>query len=255
MCPESTQPLLVRRCGDAGPPVLLLHGGPGAAGYLAPAARELADSFRVIEPMQRGSGAQPLTVARHVSDLDDCIRAECGPCRPAIVGHSWGAMLALAYAAEHPDHVGCLALVGCGTLTQCIRELAGEYLDPDEHLRAVGRLVQRIDSYDPTPAIDETLTCDARAHEETWQDMLRLQTESVYPAAFKQINVPVIMLHGADDPHPGRLICASLKSHLPQLEYVELQQCGHYPWLERAAHMHFFRRLRAWLIQHAPRTS
>ena len=32
---------------------MLLHGGPGVAGYLEPLARELADSFRVLEPFQR----------------------------------------------------------------------------------------------------------------------------------------------------------------------------------------------------------
>ncbi len=55
-----------------------------------------------------------------------------------------------------------------------------------------------------------------------WQiDMLRLQEEGIYPAAFSGVRSPVLMLHGAADPHPGRMICASLREYIPQLEYFE----------------------------------
>ena len=57
--------LKIRRYGDAGSTVIVLHGGPGAAGSAEPLAQGLADGFRVIEPWQRGSGGrEPLTVAR-----------------------------------------------------------------------------------------------------------------------------------------------------------------------------------------------
>jgi hypothetical protein len=36
--------------------------------------------------------------------------------------------------------------------------------------------------------------------------MIRLQDHGVYPAAFSAIRSPVLMLHGAVDPHPGRMI-------------------------------------------------
>ena len=77
--------------------------------------------------------------------------------------------------------------------------------------------------------------------------MLRLQMQGVYPAAFGEIDLPVVMLHGAADPHPGKLIYESLKPHLPQLEYVEFADCGHYPWLERVAKEEFTAVLREWL--------
>jgi pimeloyl-ACP methyl ester carboxylesterase len=80
--------------------------------------------------------------------------------------------------------------------------------------------------------------------------MLRLQTEGIYPAAFAAIKVPVLLVHGTFDPHPGRLIMESLQPYLPQLEYCELQHCGHYPWLERAAADAFFSLVREWLGGH-----
>ncbi len=107
--------LQVRSYGTSGSLVIVLHGGPGDAGYMAPVARGLADSFRVLEPFQRGSGTEPLSVALHVTDLHHLIESRCANDRPALVGHSWGAMLALAYAAQHPSFAGPLVLIGCAT--------------------------------------------------------------------------------------------------------------------------------------------
>jgi pimeloyl-ACP methyl ester carboxylesterase len=242
---------------------------------MAPVARELARIFRVIEPLQRGSGHEPLTVARHVADLDKLIEKSCGDQRPALVGHSWGAMLALAYAAANPGRAAALVLIGCGTLDSAARdrlrairhERMGEDVrrrverldekisDPDERLRVMGRLIQRVDSYELFPGTDETVRYDARALKETWDDMLKLQETGVFPAAFAEIRAPVIMLHGAADPHPGQMIRSSLQPHLPQLEYREWEHCGHYPWLEKAAQTEFYRALLEWLSRNTTRAT
>jgi pimeloyl-ACP methyl ester carboxylesterase len=262
-------PLETRRYGTSGPRVVVLHGGPGAPGSAAPLARGLAGAFRVLEPLQRGSGGPPLTVARHVADLHQLVQATGG--RPPLVGHSWGAMLALAYASAHPAEAGPLVLVGCGTfdpaararlravvderldddLKQRLACLRQEIADPDERLRVEGNLLLPIYSYEPMAAEPIAEACDARAHHETWHDMLRLQEEGVYPAAFAAIETPVLMLHGAADPHPGEMIRASLEPFLPQLEYHEWVPCGHYPWLERAVRDDFFALLGDWLQRQA----
>ena len=249
---------------------MVLHGGPGAPGYMAAVARGLADSFRVLEPFQRGSGAAPLRVADHVEDLRELVEARCGGVRPALVGSSWGAMLALAFAAAHPGRTGPLALIGCGAfdpaaharlhasveerlgagLRRRLAHLPEEFPDPDQRLRAESDLILPLYSCDLITTDLELEACDARAHEETWADMVRLQEQGVYPAAFSAIHGPVLMLHGAVDPHPGRLILASLQRHIPQIEYHEWDQCGHYPWLERTVRAEFFSLLRGWLSSH-----
>jgi len=264
-------PLEIRRYGDSGSTVILLHGGPAAPGSMAGLGRELGDEFRVLEPFQRGAGDEPLTVARHVADLQGIVEAECAPDRPALIGSSWGAMLALAHAAQHPGQVSSLVLVGCGTfdpearkrfqdvfrersdpaLKQRIARLAEEIEDRSERLMTMGELIQPLYNFDPKDPDLEVAHCDGRAHHETWSDMLRLQREGVYPAAFAAIEEPVLMLHGSFDPHPGAMIRDSLKPFIPQLEYHEFAECGHYPWVERAARDEFLARLRTWLRSRA----
>lgn len=266
----------VRTYGTSGPLVIVLHGGPAAAGSAAPMARGLAESFRVLEPWQRGSGplgsgGEPLTVARHVADLHELIESCSNHARPGLVGWSWGAMLALAYAAAHPDSVGALVLVGCGTfdlkararmkaildermtddMRRRLERIEQDVADPDERLKAKYDIIGSLHDCDPLPPEEdpeaEAVPFDMRAHGETWNDMVRLQAEAVYPVAFAAIKAPVLMLHGDCDPHPGDMIRASLVPYLPHLEYRELARCGHSPWRERAARDEFFAVLRAWL--------
>lgn len=264
----SDTPITTRIYGQGDKHVVVLHGGPGAGGYMAPVAKRLADRFHVLEPLQRGSSDVPLTVATHIVDLDEVISHCCPGARPAIIGHSWGAMLALAYAAAHPETAGPLVLIGCGTFDAASRaelnatigrrmtddvklamsRLEIEISDPAERLSAIGMLIQPIYSYHLSAHIEaSSAECDGRAHEETWQDMLRLQENGVYPNAFSSISSPAIMFHGAYDPHPGRMIYDCLKRHMPQLEYTEWQACGHEPWREEEVHEHFYQTLLRWL--------
>lgn len=259
--------LIVREYGIGTEPVIALHGGPAAAGDVAPLARELGKQWHVLEPFQRGSGGCPLSVATHVQDLHDLIEERCSGGRPVLVGHSWGAMLALAYAAQHPTVSAGLILIGCGTFSVAARKAFEARLEArltprdraymadlkrteasaDRRLAAEGRLMMRVYGHDVEEVVEEIAAVDAAAHEQTWADMVRLQRDGTYPAAFAAISVPVLMLHGEQDPHPGRLISQDLRAYIPHLEYQELPRCGHSPWLERQAKRAFFDTLTAWL--------
>jgi len=255
----------VRRYGATGPVVALLHGGPGVPGHMAAIARELAPKYRVIEPLQRVRGAKPLTVATHIRDLHDVLTFFAQ--EPVhLVGSSWGAMLALAYAAEHQKQVRSVVAIGCGTfdvrardlykhrlnarldatLKVRIERLDHEGLDDDEVLHRKAELLLPAYSHDLITTELEHTAVDARGNKETWSDMLQLQARSVYPQSFARIKAPVLMLHGALDPHPGPEICASLAPYIRHLEYQDWPDCGHYPWLERSTRDMFYERLTSW---------
>jgi pimeloyl-ACP methyl ester carboxylesterase len=259
--------LVVREYGGGAEVIITLHGGPAAAGDVGPLARELGKRWRVFEPHQRGSGATSLSVATHVQDLHDLIEERTRGSHPILVGHSWGAMLALAYAARHPARAAGLVLIGCGTFSLIARQEFERRLDakltprdradierleryePDENrqLAMVGHVMTRVYGYDVEEIAMDVDVLDAQAHEQTWADMVKLQRDGVYPAAFAAIDVPVLMLHGDVDPHPGSLIAEDLRKYIPHLEYLELAKCGHSPWLERQAKRRFFSSLEAWM--------
>jgi proline iminopeptidase len=110
--------LFTRETGSAGgPPVVVLHGGPGAHhDYLLPQYDRLADRRVLFYYDQRGGGQSPVprdTPAGwrdHVADLDG-IREVLELERLTLCGYSWGGLLAILYLLEHPDRVDRLALV------------------------------------------------------------------------------------------------------------------------------------------------
>jgi pimeloyl-ACP methyl ester carboxylesterase len=261
----------IRKYGNSVRTVVALHGGPAASGDAAPIAQGLSDLFTAIEPWQRGSGGETLTVARHVEDLHCLIMELDSASPPALVGHSWGAMLALCYAAAHPNKAGPIVLVGCGTFDRASRarmkEILRERTDlqlqerlvevsastsdaADLHMKRL-RLTRDLSVYErlePWPEKEEYEPLDVRAHKETWDDMMRLQSDETYPNAFTRITSDVLMLHGNYDPHPGLMIYDSLRPFIRKLEYRELDRCGHSPWLERFARTEFFSTLKTWLL-------
>jgi len=200
--------------------------------------------------------------------------------KPALIGASWGAMLALAYAAAHPTSTGPIVLIGCGTFTlesraefkrilaerlnsptqlndthaptlqSRIDALAQSHPDPDARLAAKAQIISLAYQGSPTDPDTDTLHVDAAGNRETWDDMLRLQANGTYPAAFAQITSPVLMLHGGHDPHPGAMIRDSLLPYLPRLEYHEIHNCGHDPWREPLHRAEFYSILDAWLARH-----
>lgn len=102
-----------------GEPFVVLHGGPGMYhDELYPFFQEFARNHRVIFYDQRGNGRSRLetidtstfSVELLVADLEG-LRQAFGIEQLNLIGHSWGGLLAMYYAVEHPEHVKRLILV------------------------------------------------------------------------------------------------------------------------------------------------
>src|SRR5947209_11791306 len=88
--------------------VVVIHGGPGAVGSVAPIARKLGQTRGVLEPPQ----AAP-TLDGQIEELRLVVEQNATP--PVIfIGHSWGAWLSALVTAAYPDLVRKLILVGSG---------------------------------------------------------------------------------------------------------------------------------------------
>ena len=94
------------------PPVVFLHGGPGQGSqtFSRFAGPALERTNRMVYLDQRGSGRsekhwrKEYTLSLMVDDLEQ-LRRKWSADRTAIVGHSFGTVLGLEYAATYPQHV------------------------------------------------------------------------------------------------------------------------------------------------------
>lgn len=109
--------LYIEQSGDPeGLPVLFLHGGPGSGCNADQRGLFDRSLFRAVLFDQRGAGRSTPkrelagnTTEHLIADIER-IREDLGIARWMVVGGSWGATLALAYAQAHPGRVTGLVM-------------------------------------------------------------------------------------------------------------------------------------------------
>lgn len=238
----------------SGPPVVLVHGGPGLWDMFGSLAPALADRWTVHRWDQRGCGRSepggPYTLAVALADLDAVVDAAGG--RAALLGHSWGAQLALRYALDHPGKVTRLVyLSGTGTSTGSWRPAFRAAF-----VRRLGRDAARLvelEATDPRAAAVLRWTADfhdrdraeelAGAMADPWfgvnsasnrglmEDTRAHWDEAEVLAGCRALAVPTLILEGAEDVRP-RWAVDDLAAALPDVTRVTLPDVGHNPWLE-----------------------
>ena len=256
--------LFVRRIGT-GPPVVVLHGGPGAHhDYLLPGFDALAGGRELIYYDQRGGGRSPVERSvpvgwtEHVADLD-ALREEWGLDRLTIAGYSWGGLLALLYALDHPTRAGRLALISPApawraaregfearfgqrnldpAFQEARRELRESGLrdrDPGAYQRRLFELSVAPYFHDPERARDLTpFRVTGRTQQEVWASLGDFDLRERLPTLR---GIPSLVLHGADDAIP--IEAARTTAHLIGAKFHPVPCCGHVPYVE--AHEEFVR--------------
>ena len=247
-----------------GPPVVLCHGGPGLYDYLEPIAAMIDDLATVHRYDQRGCGRSqdslPYDIATFVADLD-ALRPHWGYESWTVIGHSWGASLALMYAIRHPERACRLVYMsGTGidpawhdeyrrnreaTLSRIDRERLRRLNERRETASATelarinderSALLARTEYYDaaqisemprydrfPTNfALNAALGAEENRLEETGE--LRAQVAA--------IEAPTLVLDGEADPRP-RWARAQIAGLLPNSHHVTIARAGHEPWIEQ----------------------
>jgi proline iminopeptidase len=255
----------------AGRPIVVLHGGPSLDHYyLLPEMDRLAASFRLVYYDQRGRGrsaegveADDVTIASEVADLD-AVRRHFGYDSVALLGHSWGAVLALEYATRHPAHVSQLVLVNAAPASAddyrafCDNLLRIRPQGDAERMQAIaagapygaGNLEAEVDYYTlhfrvaiRDPERVEQVVRRLRAHfteqgvltaraigqrlyDETWGS----DTYDVVPR-LQALDIPTLVLHGDHDFIPVA-VAARIAEGIPLARFVVLEDCGHFAYLE-----------------------
>lgn len=249
------------------PPLLLLHGGPGAHhDYLYPQMLALAERHRVVTYDQRGGGQSktddpaPITWQTHVQDLADII-TQFGLVPPTIVGYSWGALLGMLYAAAGPSLLGerfvapaRLVLLSPAPITRAWRdafeaELAARGRGPviqglRDALAASGLRERDVAAYrqrsfelsvagyfaDPAKAVALTpFRVTGKVQQSVWSSLGDFDLRP----ALRGVTCPSLVVHGRQDPIP--LDSAIAAAECLGAELVVLDDCGHVPYVEQPA--------------------
>ena len=248
-----------RRVGD-GPPVVVLHGGPGAHhDYLLPGFDLLARGRELIYYDQRGGGRSPVGREvpvgwrEQVADLE-ALRGLWNMDRMTLAGYSWGGLLAMLYASEHPERVERIALVSAAPATRGARAVfearfQARTLSPElqaarAELRTSGLRERDLQAYqrrlfelavagyfhDPDRVRDLTpFRLTERTQKEVWAS---LGDYDLRPA-LRSLKLPALVVHGDDDPIP--LESARETALCLGAELTVLKDCGHVPYVEAPA--------------------
>ncbi len=236
------------------PIVVTLHGGPGASqDYLRPQFDRLATGRTLLYYDQRGGGRSeapreaPLDWRAHVADLEAVVRAEARPVPATLLAFSWGGLLALLFALEHPDLVERLALIApaptypearaaydaeferrqaAPEVAAARAELSRSGLrerDPEAFWKRAFEL--SVAGYFRDPARAKNLTpfrVGARAQKAVWESLRGLDLRE----RLRSIRADTLVLHGRWDPVP---VAASetLVSLMPRARLVVFEDSGH----------------------------
>jgi proline iminopeptidase len=243
--------LFTLEIGDGPDVAVLLHGGPGAShDYLRPQMDALAEPGRrrLFYYDQRGGGQSPLDPGVkpggwpvHVADLE-AVRAHRGRDKLTLVGYSWGALLAMLYAVEHPDRVEKLALISPAPAAMRERATMKERMARAMQRPAVEELRRTLDpkdrrvkfalavsSYfvDPRRALDLTPFVVKQGVEDAIWQSLRDQD---LRARLRELDVPSLVVHGLEDVIPVE--SAQATADALNAELITLPRCGHVPYIE-----------------------
>ncbi|MEJ2600863.1 MAG: alpha/beta fold hydrolase [Anaerolineales bacterium] len=250
-----------QRGGEAGSPVVLLHGGGTDSsnlswGLLLP---ELARSQRVIAPDWPGYGRSERTPREFSQEyyLDfleaflDALEIE----RPGLAGISMGGGLALGFALRHPERVERIALldsyglaerapyhflsylfVRMGWLNRLTwawvrrsRSLTGYSLRSIFHdpKRITPELVDQVYEEIRRPYPGRAFEAFQRS------ELLPGRLRTVYMARLGELHLPVLLVHGEYDALVPLQAARRAQARFPDARLEVIPGCGHWPQRER----------------------
>jgi pimeloyl-ACP methyl ester carboxylesterase len=214
----------------------------------AAALRRAGLRVLAVDLRGHGSSAKPLsgydidTLARDIRD----VLSSSGISPVVIVGHSFGGQVALALAADSPNLVQALVLVGSNGVRASRSDdfpfgaplevvlpaaLAAERDDREGARRAS---IANSFAHPPTPELLESLVAvslrmPSHAALACYESMFTADLIDRMPA----VRQPVLQIIGAADPAHSARGARWLRENLVNSTLVELPDCGHFPMLEQ----------------------
>lgn len=259
---------------DAGPPVVLLHGGGTDNSAIS--------WYRLFEPLSADhavlafdlpgfgatEGIEPVGGPDAMADFAARVLAAEGLADAVVVGVSMGGDVALNLALRHPGSVRSLVLIAPGGLVAQFRNRAAHTAAwlaarlPDWVLLPASRLANRFVGAALRAIVHDPVTLPAEVVAEFRREALRprggigyarYNQASIGRTAMRnnllpvveRITVPALFFHGEHDPMvppEGSRRAAAL---MPDARLVMVPECGH--WAQLEAHDRFLAEVAAFL--------
>ncbi len=258
----------------SGPPLLLVAGGPGLPhSYLHPHFSQLANSYRVIYFDAFGTGKSDrarepheYSFTRDVENVEG-LRKALGLGKISLLGHSYGGMVAQAFALRFPDSVEKLILVDTSWGAEMTlahgenfrSQLRNQFPDLWEQkmqahekgfhtcskeYRAAGRIPQEFQAsllfFNPAlmqkltetaePGSDE-VNCAINGDDSGFAlggDMAKVD----FRTELKELRMPMLIVAGRFDRILFPRYQEQFKTYAPQAQFVIFEKSGHFPFIE-----------------------
>lgn len=250
----------------SGEPIIVVHGGPGLDHeYLRPGLDALGAGNTLIYYDQRGTGRSSAELVDSVIDFDafvedvDALREALGYESISVLGHSFGALIALEYARRYPDRTRALILMspvepGSRYQEETARRRAERTSEAVRAEMAALRESEGFTARDPAtlsrfyrlafrpvvkePWVVEQLDLDlSGTTARQGQDVARLLGSSMGTVEWwdrlRSIETPTLVLHGRFDAAPLDM-ARELAEAFP-LGTFEALDAGHFPYVEDRA--------------------
>ena len=248
-----------------GQPVLLLSGGPGiSSSQLSGLSEHLSKNYKCILFDQRGTGkshtspmdSSTINLNQAIKDIDLLLERQHIK-KITIIGHSWGAMLAMSYAAKYPDHIAKLVLIGPGPLEWSGYELLQDnimsraskaekilmnqiqdsmvnHTASRESLRTLNRTFFRLLFFDALKVDSLGPLVGAGSNNAMQQLMLQDLHRINYnlKPAISTMQMPVLVICGREDP-VGLFSTFAIKDLNKKAKIAWVEKSGHFPWVEQ----------------------
>jgi pimeloyl-ACP methyl ester carboxylesterase len=231
-----------------GPPVVLLHGFASSIENWTTVIPRLEAHHRVLAMDLKGFGwterpegdYSPEAQARHVAELMDARGID----KAAIVAHSWGSSVALAFALAYPERVDRLVLYSAwvyeaqlpSTFVWARAGGLGEvlfglyYKERPEDKIAMAFYDQSFITQELVDEIEHALNRPGT----TAAALAAVRGQRYYEVEhrYRKVDKPTLLLWGREDSVTQLWAGERLSRELPRAELVVYPGCGHFPMIE-----------------------
>lgn len=260
----------------SGPPILIIHGGPGMDhSYLLPHMDELADSYQLVYYDQRASGRSEINVDSTTVSMKgflmdmESIREHFNFDRWHVMGHSWGGLLGMCYALEYEERLHSLVLINSTAASTELQEQEQELLagrESEEDRKAREAIIQSSAFRNgETSAYEDLyrLIFSKEFYNQSYIDSLVLDFQPGFAVSgsklrflskdfsdvdlserLQDMDVPTLILYGEHDVQ-STTSGPSLAKQIPENAFIVLEKTGHFPFVESKEV--FFQTVRAFL--------